>query len=126
MTKMFGGLLGIVVSAGLLAATSPASEKSTTGVQRTNATATKAIRTSWPPETIAGKIMMVYPAQNLLIVKGPDGVPFDMRVERSTRILSSGHRLTLKDLNLDKQKNVSVRFVPESTGDIARSIQLAG
>ena len=68
---------------------------------------------------------MVDPAANLVVVKGPGGVPFDMRVTPITRITSAGERVTLKDLQQDQKKNVSVKFVPKDSGDIARSVQLA-
>src|ERR1700680_4358423 len=123
MTKMIWYSLGVVVCACLLVTTAPAREKSTTGVQRTKATVAKTTRIAWLPETLAGKIMTVDPAKKLVIVRGPDGVPFDMLVTPSTRITSGIHRLTLKDLNLNKQKPVSVRFIPKRTGDIARSIR---
>ena len=69
---------------------------------------------------------MVDPAQNLLVVKGPDGVPFDMVVRHSTRIESGGQRLMLNQLSTDQGRNVSVRFIPERSGDVARTIRIGG
>lgn len=87
--------------------------------------AAKAVR-AWPAEVLSGTIMMVDPSQNLLIVKGPDGVPFDMVVSRRTRIESGNQKLTLDQLQSDKDKTVSVRFIPERSGDVANSIQITG
>jgi hypothetical protein len=125
MRKMMWNVLGVLTCTCLIAATATASEKPTATGHRTNAMEIRATRGTWPPETLAGKIMMVDPAKNLVIVKGPDGVPFDMVVTPSTRITSGDHdRLALKDLKLDNLKSVSVRFIPERAGDVARSIQV--
>ncbi|HEY9140199.1 MAG TPA: hypothetical protein VIN93_04870 [Bryobacteraceae bacterium] len=70
--------------------------------------------------------MNVDAAQRLLIVKGPDGTPFDMVITARTRIESGSHMLKLNDLQADSNKTVSVRFVPERAGDVAQSIRLAG
>jgi len=108
--------LSLVVCAFMLTATVTAAEKSKATAERT----------AWPPETLAGQIMMVVPAKNLVIVKGPDGVPFDMRVTPATHIESGNHTIALKDLNQDAQKSVTVRYVPERAGDIARTIKVTG
>ncbi len=86
----------------------------------------KTARTAWQPETLNGKIVSVDPAQKLVIVKDAAGVPFDMRVTASTRILADGQKLKLDGLKADAGKSVSVRFTPERSGDIAQSIQIAG
>ena len=83
-------------------------------------------RTAWPPETISGTILQVLPAQRLLIVKGPDGVPFDMRINKATRIESGQHRLMFRDLTTDQGKNVSIHFVPERSGDVAQRVNITG
>jgi hypothetical protein len=80
----------------------------------------------WSPETLNGQIMMVRPAQHLVVVKGPDGVPFDIRVTPKTAIRSNGQRETLQDLRADLNNNVSVRFTPEGRGDIAQAIHVKG
>ena len=77
-------------------------------------------------ENLSGTIMMVDPNLNLVVVQGPDKVPFDMRVDRSTHIRMGDKTLTLQDLTQDKNDSVSVRFVPTGSGDIARTIQIAG
>lgn len=125
MRKIMLCALGTAACALMLAPIAGAAEKPSAAVQNTKATAAKTAEV-WPAETLSGKIMTVDPAANLVIVKGPDGVPFDMRVTPSTRISSAGARVTLKDLQQDQKKNVSVKFVPKESGDIARSIQVAG
>ena len=61
-----------------------------------------------------------------MIVKGPAGVPFDMIVDRSTRIEAGSQRLTLDQLQSRLNDKVTVRFVPEGSGDVAQTIQVKG
>jgi hypothetical protein len=79
---------------------------------------------AWPAETLTGTILMVDRAAKLLVVEGPDQVPFDMQVNSGTRIVSGTQRPNLMDLNTRTNSNVSVRFVPEAGGDVGRSIRL--
>ncbi len=83
-------------------------------------------RMAWAPETLSGKIMLVEPEQHLVVVTGPDGIPFDIRVTPSTAIRSNGQRQTLQALQSDVNGGVSVRFTPEGRGDIAQSIHVKG
>ena len=126
MMKTMWSSLSLIACASMLTATATAVEKSKAKAEAsaTKATTVKTVRTAWPPETLAGRIMMVIPAKNLVIVKGSDGVPFDMRVTTATRIESGDHEIALKNLIVDMQKGVSVRYVPERAGDIARTIQV--
>ncbi len=84
------------------------------------------VRSMWPPETLTGKIAMVDANQNLVVVKGPDGVPFDMVVSRRTRIKSGTQAVNLKNLSQYRNKSASIQFVPERRGDVARSIRVTG
>ncbi len=90
------------------------------------AAANEKTRTVWPAENLSGTIMMVDPTLNLVVVQGADKVPFDMHVDRSTRIRMGDKTLTLQDLTQDKNHSVSVRFVPTASGDIARTVQIEG
>ena len=87
---------------------------------------TAAARRVWPAETLSGTIMMVDPAINTVVIQTSGGVPFDMVVGRNTRIESGDRAITLQDLQRDMNKGVSVRFVPERRGDVARTIRLNG
>jgi len=109
----------------MLAATrAPAKTTAKTAAKAANSA--MAPRGVWPAETMSATIVNIDPARRLLIVKGPNGTPFDMVVTASTRIESGSHRLHLGDLQSDANKPVTVRFVPERSGDIARSLRLAG
>ena len=80
----------------------------------------------WRPETLSGNIAMVDANKRLVVVKGPDGVPFDMIVTRSTQIKSGDQTLRLSDLESRTNQNASIRFVPERRGDVAQSIEING
>jgi len=125
MTKLVGKTICAALCAGVLATISIAAENPGPKTEKVTAK-DPTVRSMWPPETLSGKITMVDPAKNLVVVTGPHGVPFDMRVTTATRIRSGDKNLTLQDLNQDQQKAVSIRFVPERSGDIARSIQVTG
>jgi hypothetical protein len=79
---------------------------------------------AWPPETLSGTITSVDPHEKVVVVKGPDGVPFDMVVIRKTQIRSGDQKLTIADLAQYQNKSASVRFVPERRGDVAESVQI--
>ena len=89
-----------------------------------NAMNSKSGQNSWRAETLTGTIEIVNPARHLIVVQGPDKVPFDLRVTSSTRIISGDQRVALSDLNSDINRRVSVRFVPRGAGDIAQSVRI--
>jgi len=90
-----------------------------------NTTRKTAARSAWPAETLSGTITMVDPGLKTVVVQ-TGGVPFDMVVTGNTRIESGNRAITLRDLQQDLNKGVSIRFVPERRGDVARTIQLNG
>jgi hypothetical protein len=87
---------------------------------------TAVVRSVWPAETLSGTVTMVDPATKTVVIRTSGGVPFDMVVTRNTRIESGDRAITLQDLQQDMNKGVSVRFVPERRGDVARTIRLNG
>lgn len=95
----------------------------------TNSKVTKTAQHSnnrmWRTETLSGKITMVDPALKLIVVQDSTGVPFDIKVSGSTHIKSATGMLNLSDLNSDLNRNASVKFVPESRGDIAKTIDVS-
>jgi hypothetical protein len=121
--RMKWNSLGATICAGLFAVTLVAAPNTVTRIDKKKS-AEATMRGTWPPETFSGKVMIVEPGRKLVVVKGPDGVPFDIRVTPSTRIRSGDRNLALKDLT--DHENVSVRFVPKRSGDIARSIEVTG
>ncbi len=84
------------------------------------------MRGNWPPEFLSGKITSVDPDRNLVVVQTPEGIPFDMYVNAKTLIKSGDQTIALKDLTRDTNQRVSVKFIPERRGDVAKSIRLNG
>jgi hypothetical protein len=119
-TRLFAGLCG----AACLALVSLPAMARDSAAQNRNGQAEA--RQTWPSETLTGTISMVDPSQHILVVKDDNGVPFDIVVGRSTRIESGHQRLTLSELSPDINKSVTVRYVPEGRGDIARTVNLNG
>ena len=78
----------------------------------------------WPAENLKGTISMVDPNMDLVVVRDSSGVPFDFKVARSTRIDQGTTREELSQLT--PNESVSVHFVPEANGDIARMIDVGG
>ena len=83
-------------------------------------------RGAWPEESLSGKIALVDPARKIVVVQTPDGVPFDFLVTAKTRITFGGHTVTIENLEADTYRAVSVRFVPERRGGVAKSIHMDG
>src|SRR5208283_274865 len=75
---------------------------------KTAATHSAAVRSVWPPETLSGKISMVDPARNLVVVDDSSGIPFDMTITPRTRIESGDQALSLQDLSQYRNKSVSI------------------
>ncbi len=78
------------------------------------------------PETLSGRILMVVPDQNLLIVSGPNDVPYDFKVTPKTQIVSGSSRPTLDELKGHEGRSVVVEFVPERDGNYARRVEVRG
>jgi hypothetical protein len=85
-----------------------------------------AVRSAWPPETLSGKIDMVEPGQKIIVVQTVDKVPYDLVVTPKTRIMVGDQVVALKDLKQYQNKYVTVQFVPEGRGDMARTIRING
>ncbi|HEY6344529.1 MAG TPA: hypothetical protein VIY49_23800 [Bryobacteraceae bacterium] len=77
-------------------------------------------------ETLAGTIMMVDQESNVVVVKDSKGTTFDIVVTKATRLRAGDQPVHLKDLTTDTKKPVTVKFVPERSGDIAQSIKVIG
>ena len=122
MSSVCGAFCGL-----LLALPAAAADKAAPAPGKTPAShSVPMIRSGWAPETISGTIAMVDPAASLVVVQEADGVPFDLVITPRTRIESGGHPVPWKDLTGYRNKSVSVRFVPERSGDVAESVRTAG
>jgi hypothetical protein len=77
-------------------------------------------------ETLTGSIMMVDQKSNVVVVKDSRGTTFDIVVTKATRLRAGDQLIHFKDLTTDTTKPVTVKFVPERSGDIAQSIKVSG
>ena len=80
------------------------------------------VPTRWQAQDLKGTISMVDPQQDLVVVRDSSGTPFDIQVQRSTHITNGQSPATLAQLS--KNESVSIRYIPETRGDIARQIQV--
>ena len=76
----------------------------------------------WSAQDLKGTISMVDPKMDLVVVRDSSGVPYDIKVASSTRIEQGTQREEISKLT--PNESVSVHFVPEREGDIARTIQV--
>jgi hypothetical protein len=77
-------------------------------------------------ESLSGKILMVVPEQNLVVISGPNDVPYDLVVSPKTVIVVGDKRGTLASLAGQIGKQVSVGFVPQRDGNHATRIEVTG
>lgn len=77
-------------------------------------------------ESLAGTIEMVVPEQRLLVVTGPNGVPYDLIVGPKTVIVVGDKAGTLESLTAHVGMPVSVGFVPQRDGNHATRIEVTG
>jgi hypothetical protein len=77
-------------------------------------------------ESLSGKILMVVPEQNLVVISGPNDVPYDLVVSAKTVIVVGDKRGTLESLAGQIGKQVSVGFVPQRDGNHATRIEVTG
>jgi hypothetical protein len=76
----------------------------------------------WAAQNLTGTISMVDSKMGLVVVRDSSGVPFDFKIAKSTRIDAGAKHKELSQLT--PQESVSVHYVPEASGDIARSIEV--
>lgn len=78
------------------------------------------------PESMSGTIQMVVADQNLLVVSGPNDVPYDLKITPKTVIVVGDKAGTLETLSGQIGKQVSVGFVPQRDGNFATRVEVAG
>jgi len=75
-------------------------------------------------ETLSGTISTVDAEKKLVVVTGPNGVPYNFTVSGGTKITVGGNKAKLSDLQTGKQASVS--FVPaKKRGNLAKSIEVS-
>lgn len=110
------GISAVLCVPALFAATKSTSAQATASTEHQNTVQ------RWPAETLKGTVSMVDPKMDLVVVRDSSGVPFDFKIARSTRIDQGAKREELSQLT--PKESVSVHFVPEAKGDVARMIQI--
>ena len=79
-----------------------------------------------PKETLSGTVSMVDKAENLVVVAGANGIPYDFHVSRNTRITVSGQKAGIDELAGQVNRQISVEFVPRTGGNFAEQIGISG
>lgn len=77
------------------------------------------------PESLSGTVQMVVAGQNLLVVKGPNGVPYDLKVTPKTLVVVNEKRGTIESLSDQIGKAVTIAFVPQRDGDFATRVEVS-
>lgn len=78
------------------------------------------------PESLSGTVQMVVADQNLLVVSGPNGVPYDFKITPKTVIVVGDKAGTIETLSGAVGSRISVGFVPRRDGNFATRIEVAG
>ncbi|HEV2389062.1 MAG TPA: hypothetical protein VGS20_17615 [Candidatus Acidoferrales bacterium] len=77
-------------------------------------------------ESITGKIQMVVADQSLVVVTGPNDVPYDLKITPKTVIVVGEKRGTIESLASQVGKTASVGFVPQRDGNYAERVEITG
>jgi hypothetical protein len=99
-----------------------ASTSATTQTKKT--TAKDAVYALGKPETLTGTILIVDGQKDLLVLEGANGIPYDFRVPQNAKIDVASNPETLNELSSAVNQKASVTFVPMSTGNIAKVVNL--
>ncbi|HVB98265.1 MAG TPA: hypothetical protein VNJ12_02885 [Candidatus Dormibacteraeota bacterium] len=76
------------------------------------------------PESLSGTVQMVVAGQNLLVITGSGGVPYDVKVTPKTLVVINEKRGTIQSLADQAGKSVTVAFVPQRDGDMATRVEV--
>jgi hypothetical protein len=76
------------------------------------------------PENLSGTIAAVNLSDEVISLTGTNGVPYDFRVNRRTRMEMANQKVTLSELANDVHDRASIHFVPQSNGNRAETIQV--
>jgi hypothetical protein len=75
-------------------------------------------------ESLSGTIQMVVADQNLLVVNGPNNVPYDLEVTPKTLVVVNERRGTIQSLANQIGRAVTVAFVAQRNGDMATRVEV--
>jgi hypothetical protein len=77
-------------------------------------------------ESLTGTLQMVVADQDVIVVTGPNNVPYDLKITPKTVIVVGEKRGTIETLSNEVGKPVSVGFVPQRDGNYANRLEVAG
>lgn len=75
-------------------------------------------------ESLSGTIQMVVADQELLVVNGPNNVPYDLKVTPKTLVVVNEKRGTIQSLANQIGRAVTVAYMPERDGDMAMRVEV--
>jgi hypothetical protein len=76
-------------------------------------------------ETLSGTLQIVVVEKKLVVVAAANGIPYNFKVTRATKIKVGGSKAKLADLAGSTGKTVSVKFLSEKrAGNLAQSIEV--
>ena len=81
-------------------------------------------RTLGKLETLTGTITILSDAAKTITLTTADGTPYDFKITRETKIVIDSRPAMFSDLAGQSNRQGSVEFVPTSTGNFARSVEL--
>lgn len=79
---------------------------------------------SFRPETLSGTVTLIDADQNLVVLTS-DGIPYNFKVTKATKIEVAGSQASFNDLVSQTQKEASVTFIARPTGNVAKSITVS-
>jgi hypothetical protein len=79
-----------------------------------------------PKKILSGTISTVDTTNDLMVLTGTNGVPYNFRVTRGTRITISGKKSGIGDLSSQANAQASIQFVPRSKGNFSESVTVGG
>lgn len=79
---------------------------------------------SYQPETLSGTISMFDAQQHVMVLKS-EGVPYNFKITKATKIEIGGARATFAELTNQTGSSASVTFVARRNGDFAKSVTVS-
>jgi hypothetical protein len=75
-------------------------------------------------ESLSGSVQMVAADQDLLVVKGPNDVPYDLKVTPKTLVVVGEKKGTIQSLADQVGEHVIVAFTPQRDGNFATRVEV--
>lgn len=127
----FGPAVLIVIGclgAGIAAAAAPQAPTPADDTAKTESAAGKKspTRAFGRAETLTGTVAMVGGTTKVIVLMGPNGVPYTFVVTPATKISVGGQKASFDMLASQVTRTATVTFVPHANGNVVRSLEIAG